>query len=114
MNWKADYNLVLPEQGDELTLTDLVSIENTTGKTFEDARIKLVAGDVNKVQQPNAIEAVRFDGDGRCVCCRSRCRAEEIHEFHMYSLPADHCVIVRPSRLSLYVPGAFSQKRSML
>ncbi|MDP4880488.1 MAG: hypothetical protein NWR36_11430, partial [Opitutales bacterium] len=50
MSWKADYNLVLPETGDDVTLTGWVSVENNTGKTFENATIKLIAGDVNKVQ----------------------------------------------------------------
>jgi len=43
MSWKSDYNLVLPEQGDAVTLTGWVSIENNTGKTFEGAKIKLIA-----------------------------------------------------------------------
>ena len=51
MSWKSDYNLVLPEEGDEVTLTGWVSIENNTGTSFEDAAIKLIAGDVNKVQE---------------------------------------------------------------
>ena len=50
MNWNADYNLVAPEEGDVLDLIGWVTIHNQTGKTFENARIKLMAGDVNKIQ----------------------------------------------------------------
>lgn len=50
MKWEADYNLVLPERGDQLDLVGWVTMDNNSGKTFPDARIKLMAGDVNKIQ----------------------------------------------------------------
>ncbi|RYX82049.1 hypothetical protein EON83_21305 [bacterium] len=57
MTWKADYNLVAPENkigvSDTLDLTGWVTFNNTSGKTFENARIKLMAGDVNKIDSNN-------------------------------------------------------------
>jgi hypothetical protein len=50
MNWNADYNIVAPEQGDQIDLVGWVTIHNQTGKTFDSARIKLMAGDVNKIE----------------------------------------------------------------
>ncbi len=50
MTWKADYNVVSPEVGDMLDLTGWVTLDNETGKTFENAHIKLMAGDVSKLQ----------------------------------------------------------------
>ena len=50
MNWQADYNIVAPEKGDLVDVVGWVTMDNQTGKTFENARIKLMAGDVNKVQ----------------------------------------------------------------
>ncbi len=50
MNWNADYNLVAPEEGDQLDMVGWVTIHNQTGKTFDSARIKLMAGNVNKIQ----------------------------------------------------------------
>jgi len=52
MTWEADYNLVSPEKGDEIDLVGWITMTNQTGKTFTDARIKLMAGDVSKIQQP--------------------------------------------------------------
>jgi len=47
-NWEADYNIV---QGSStaLELTGWVTITNRSGMRFEKARVKLMAGDVNKV-----------------------------------------------------------------
>ena len=54
--WKADYNVVAPETDDRADLVGWVTIENRSGKSFRDARIALMAGDVNKkaAQDPNA------------------------------------------------------------
>ena len=85
MSWKADYNLVLPEEGDVVTLTGWVSIENNTGKTFEEAKIKLIAGDVNKVEQEGRVHK----RDYAMVLDESFAGVEEkkFDEFHMYTLP---------------------------
>ncbi|MGB0414014.1 MAG: DUF4139 domain-containing protein [Coraliomargarita sp.] len=88
MNWKADYNLVLPEQGDELTLTGWVSIENNTGKTFEDAKIKLVAGDVNKVQeQPERYKTRALNATFGSAAAAPQVEEKKFDEFRMYTLP---------------------------
>lgn len=88
MTWKSDYNLVLPEEGDEVTLTGWVSIENNTGTTFEDAGIKLIAGDVNKVQPaPQVRGRVMEMAMSADHAAAPKVEAKKFDEFHMYSLP---------------------------
>jgi len=88
MSWKSDYNLVLPEEGDVVTLTGWVSIENNTGTSFENAKIKLIAGDVNKEQDRS-----RQDGMVRAMAMAApsasapEVETKKFDEFHMYSLP---------------------------
>jgi len=50
LTWEADYNIVAPEKGDAVDLVGWVTMDNQSGKTFENARIKLMAGDVSKIQ----------------------------------------------------------------
>ena len=50
--WEADYNLVAPEKGETVTLTGWVTVNNNSGTAFNQAKVKLVAGEVNIVQ-PN-------------------------------------------------------------
>src|ERR1035437_7259158 len=50
MSWQADYNIVAPEKGGLVDIVGWVTMDNQTGRTFENARIKLMAGDVNKIQ----------------------------------------------------------------
>jgi hypothetical protein len=51
LSWHADYNVVAPEKGDTVDIVGWVTMDNQSGKTFHDAKIKLMAGDVNKLQQ---------------------------------------------------------------
>jgi len=50
MSWQADYNILAPEKGDLVDIVGWVTIDNQSGRTFENSRIKLMAGDVNKIQ----------------------------------------------------------------
>lgn len=50
MSWQADYNIVAPEKADVVEIVGWVTIDNQTGRAFENARIKLMAGDVSKIQ----------------------------------------------------------------
>ncbi|HXI69285.1 MAG TPA: hypothetical protein VNN22_02895, partial [Verrucomicrobiae bacterium] len=52
-DWSASYNLVSPEKGDIVDLVGWITMNNNSGKTFENAKIKLMAGDVNKLQPQN-------------------------------------------------------------
>ena len=54
ITWWADYNLIFNEGADAnsglLDLSAWVSIINQSGATYDDAKLKLIAGDVNRVQ----------------------------------------------------------------
>jgi hypothetical protein len=54
LTWEADYNIVAPEKGDVVDVVGWVTMDNQSGKAFENARIKLMAGDVNKIQPGQA------------------------------------------------------------
>src|SRR5437016_133056 len=49
MNWRADYVLLINSDDTKGDLQGWVTLTNASGATFEDARLQLVAGDVNRV-----------------------------------------------------------------
>jgi hypothetical protein len=89
LNWSASYNLVSPEKGDLVDLVGWITMENNCGKTFENAKIKLMAGDVNKIQPAQA-----FGGRFRMMTALGGEAAAEapavtekaFDEFHLYSV----------------------------
>jgi hypothetical protein len=88
MRWEADYNLVAPEKGDVLDLVGWVTIDNQTGKTFENAKIKLIAGDVSKLQPAQAMEAYDMVTSRAEVggAMRPVVTEKSFDEYHLYSL----------------------------
>lgn len=87
MTWKADYNLVSPEMTNTLDMTGWVTMDNQSGKTFENARIKLMAGDVSKIQ-PSAYGGGGFGGVGGFPGGGGQPSVTEkaFDEYHLYTL----------------------------
>ena len=86
MNWNADYNLVAPEEGDVLDLIGWVTIHNQTGKTFESARIKLMAGRVNKIQPTFADSFGTVGGMLTAAAMPGQVSEKTFEEYHLYEL----------------------------
>src|SRR5207253_8362220 len=51
MNWRADYVLLVNADDTKGDLQGWVTLTNSSGATFEDAHLQLVAGDVNRVSE---------------------------------------------------------------
>ena len=86
-DWSASYNLVSPEKGDLVDLVGWITMNNTSGKTFENAKIKLLAGDVNKIQPMNRPMMMRamggFGGGGAAAPVVTE---KSFDEFHLYDI----------------------------
>ena len=87
MSWQADYNIVAPEKGDVVDIVGWVTIDNRTGKAFENAHIKLMAGDVNKIQ-PNAMNGVlaRKAAMEMAAPMAPAVTEKAFDEYHLYTL----------------------------
>ena len=82
LSWEASYNVVLPEKGNEMDLVGWVTIKNQTGREFVDAHIKLMAGDVNKLQRPDQ----RPKGVRMMAAAAPDVSEKAFDEYHLYSL----------------------------
>ena len=88
MSWEADYNVVAPEEGELLDLVGWVTMDNQSGKTFENATIKLMAGDVSKIQPgENGLRQEFAAGMAKAADQVSGAVTEKTFEdYHLYSL----------------------------
>src|SRR5947209_5198599 len=87
MSWEADYNIIAPENSDLLDFIGWVTMDNQSGKTFENAKIKLMAGDVSKIQPR---EEADFQTRG-ALLAREAAAAPTVTEkafedYHLYTL----------------------------
>lgn len=89
MSWEASYNVIAPEKGDTLDIVGWITMDNQSGRDFADARIKLMAGDVNKIDP-----RMEMDGVGIALMARGRAMTAEppvvteksFDEYHLYTL----------------------------
>src|SRR5215472_15895666 len=49
MTWEASYNVMAPENGDLVDIIGWITLQNHSGLAFENARLQLMAGEVNKI-----------------------------------------------------------------
>jgi hypothetical protein len=85
LNWSADYVLVLDDKDQKADLTGWVTLVNQSGTTYEDAELKLVAGDVNRIVDTVAMQrsqAMRSADEAG----QDGFREESLFEYHLYTL----------------------------
>lgn len=88
MRWQADYNFVAPVEGDTVDMVGWVTMDNQSGKTFDNAHIKLMAGDVSKIQNNGQMMA-DYSGAGpmgRPGAGASAVTEKPFDEYHLYTL----------------------------
>jgi hypothetical protein len=93
MTWQSDYNLVVADGAknsgtNSLDLVGWITMQNHSGKTFENARIKLLAGDVSKIQPPMAMAKAAYQIETRAMndAAAPVVREKSFDEFHLYTL----------------------------
>src|SRR5258708_176080 len=93
MTWQSDYNLVVSDGSknsgmNSLDLVGWITMRNQSGKAFENARIKLLAGDVSKILPlPMAKAMYLAESRGQMADAAAPVvREKSFDEFHLYTL----------------------------
>ena len=88
INWRSDYVVVLNDNDDRADLSGWVTIDNHSGATYRNAKLKLVAGDVNRVKD----EAGYKEKLNRYAAVEARSavavpfKEDSFFEYHIYTL----------------------------
>lgn len=86
MNWHAEYVALLNSDDTALDLNSWVSIDNQSGTTYKNTKLKLVAGDVNLVQDRGR---VYYDTPRKSLALEAadaQFQEKEFFEYHIYDL----------------------------
>lgn len=92
VNWKANYIIKTDENDTHASINGWVTVDNQAGTSFENAKLKLVAGDVNRVTRPayNAYDSeVAFDSynfAGFYADLGEQISEKSLFEYHLYTL----------------------------
>src|SRR6266404_3562797 len=85
MNWRADYVLVVNADDTKGDLQGWVTLTNASGATFEEARLQLVAGDVNRVSEERNY-ALAGAMQRKSKADSSQFQEQGFFEYHLYTL----------------------------
>ncbi|HZV53828.1 MAG TPA: DUF4139 domain-containing protein [Rhodocyclaceae bacterium] len=83
LSWKADYVAELAGDETKLDLAGWVTLTNQSGTAFENAKLQLVAGDVNRVRQDFAAKGVAV---AMAAPMAREMAREEVFDYHLYTL----------------------------
>jgi hypothetical protein len=83
LSWRADYVAELSGDESKLDLAGWVTLTNQSGAGYENARLQLVAGDVNRVR--DEVRVQQFAAKAMAAPAPEMAR-EQLFEYHLYSL----------------------------
>ncbi len=85
IGWQADYVLKVDRDNDRAALSGWVTLDNQSGMAFQNAALKLVAGEVNIVQPEQRY--LHKDMARAAPMAAEAMQEEEFFEYHLYSVP---------------------------
>ncbi|HWD37409.1 MAG TPA: hypothetical protein VG944_01050 [Fimbriimonas sp.] len=103
VNWSADYVLTLGG-GTDADLQGWVTIDNQSGATWDNAKLKLLAGDVNVVRPQVAMGRAGFGG-GMGGAPAPSFQEQSLFEYHLYTLQRPATVRNRETKQIGFIEG---------
>ncbi len=87
LSWQADYVAQLNQSDDRLDLNGWVTLTNESGASYPQARLQLVAGDVNVVEDAAAARTMmKGTMAAEAAPAPQPMREESLFEYHLYTL----------------------------
>jgi hypothetical protein len=112
ISWHAEYVAVANKDDSELEISGWVSIDNKSGATYKDAKLKLVAGDVNRVPERRGPPQVAMDVMRMASVEKSGFEEKSFFEYHLYTLQRAATVRDRQiKQISLFEPAKTKTKK---
>lgn len=86
LDWKADYQITLPEQGNEASLQGWMTIDNKGTYNYPDARIQVIAGTIHRTRRPQPQRAMMDFAAARAESAPV-IDEQPLYDYYSYSIP---------------------------
>lgn len=115
INWQAEYVGILSDDEKGLDLTGWVSIDNKSGKSYKDATLKVVAGDINRAT--DNVRRGRY-GEAELMTMAAPKAAgfqeKAFFEYHLYTLPRKATVADNEiKQIAMFEPAMASVEKEL-
>jgi len=85
LSWRADYVAELNGSDDRIDLNGWVTLTNQSGAAYPNAKLQLVAGDLNRVRDPEPAPRAMMAMAAK-VADAAEMQQESLFEYHLYTL----------------------------
>ncbi len=85
LSWRADYVAELNASDDQIDLNGWVTLTNQSGAAYPNAKLQLVAGDLNRVRDPQPSPRAMMAMAAK-VADAAEMQQESLFEYHLYTL----------------------------
>ncbi len=116
INWRSDYVVTLNDRDDKAALSGWVTIDNHSGATYKNARLKLVAGDVNRAKNDFEYkDKMMRVAEGAAKAAPPQFKEDSFFEYHIYTLERPATVKDNQTKqISLVTAGDIPVKKELL
>lgn len=115
IGWKADYIVTLAKDDAALDLSGWVSIDNQSGAAYKNARLKLIAGEVNRVQESYPAPKMMMMRGAVADMAAQQFEEKAFFEYHIYDLQRKVTVKDRQTKqINLLEAQGVSAQKEML
>jgi hypothetical protein len=113
LGWRADYVVVVNQNDTKADLNGWVTINNNSGTSYRNAELKLVAGDVNRVQE--AMPKADYMARTAAAAPPPQFQEQAFFEYHLYSLQRPTTVKNNETKqISLLSAANFNVKKELV
>jgi len=111
ITWHAEYVAVVNAKDDGLTLNGWVSLDNRSGASYENAKLKLVAGDVHRVTAMDGVVLQEEAIGIATLSANAQFQERGFFEYHLYALERPATVADRETKQLALFPSASTPAR---
>jgi len=113
LSWKADYVAELNPNEDRIDLSARVTLSNNSGSRYDNAKLQLVAGDIQQIQLPMAQKMLR--GNMEMAAAEATMAEESLLEYHIYTLDQTSSIADNQSKqVALFSALAIPVRKELL
>jgi hypothetical protein len=117
INWRSDYVVTLNDRDDKADLSGWVTIDNHSGATYRNAKLKLVAGDVNRTKNEYEYKdkMMRVAEMAAAKAPTPQFKEDSFFEYHIYTLERSATVRDNQTKqISLVTAGDIPVRKELL
>ena len=107
LNWNAEYAAILTADESELALSARVMITNTSGKSYNNCHLQLIAGELNRPKSPDSRLRKTGYGEGAVIAMSKETpfEPEKAFEYYIYDMDRPANLENNQTKSLLFFPG---------